>query len=94
MKGFCKDDERLIDWNESSGVIDYSQLIGAKVKIRRISGRTNWKGISNRIYTIINIKFRISVDGKCFAVVYLDDCPNDSFILADLYILKIKENNG
>lgn len=92
MKGFCKDNQRLIGWNESTGVIDYSQLIGARVKVRRISGRTAWKNDRNTIFKIDDIKFRIQLDGKCFAVAFLKECPKEPFLLADLEIVGIDEN--
>ena len=92
MKGFCKDNERLIKWDENSGRIDFHQLIGAKVRVRQISGRTKWKATKQTEFYISDIKFRISVDGKCFAVVYLKGCPGTSFLLADLDILEVKES--
>ena len=40
MKGFCKDNRRLIKFDEASGLIDYTQLLGAKVRVKQISGVT------------------------------------------------------
>lgn len=92
MKGFCKDNKRLIAWNEPSGAIDINQLIGARVKVRQISGRDRWSNTRSTYSYISDIRFRISTDGKCFTVVYLKDRPGISFTLADLEIVEINED--
>ena len=69
MKGFCKDNKRLIKFDEASGIIDYTQLLGAKVRVKQISGMTQWVGRKNILYTVQEVKFRILLDGKCYALV-------------------------
>ena len=95
MKGFCKDNKRLIKFNEASGLIDYTQLLGAKVRVKQISGVTQWLGRKNTLYTIQEIKFRILLDGKCYALVTLAECPENTFLLKDIEIESLnEEDNG
>ena len=96
MKGFCKDNKRLIKFDEASGLIDYTQLLGAKVRVKQISGVTQWLGRRNTLYTIQEVKFRILLDGKCYALVTLAECPENTFLLKDIEIesLNEEEDNG
>ena len=95
MKGFCKDNKRLIKFDEASGLIDYTQLLGAKVRVKQISGVTQWIGRKNILYTIQDVKFRILLDGKCYALVTLAECPENTFLLKDIEIESLnEENNG
>jgi hypothetical protein len=95
MKGFCKDNRRLIKFDEASGLIDYTQLLGAKVRVKQISGVTQWIGRKNILYTIQDVKFRILLDGKCYALVTLAECPENTFLLKDIEIESLnEENNG
>lgn len=95
MKGFCKDNRRLIKFDEASGLIDYTQLLGAKVRVKQISGVTQWIGRKNILYTIQDVKFRILLDGKCYALVTLVECPENTFLLKDIEIESLnEENNG
>lgn len=95
MKGFCKDNKRLIKFDEASGLIDYTQLLGAKVRVKQISGVTQWIGKKNILYTIQDIKFRILLDGKCYALVTLAECPENVFLLKDIEIESLNnEDNG
>lgn len=95
MKGFCKDNRRLIKFDEASGLIDYTQLLGAKVRVKQISGVTQWIGRKNILYTIQDVKFRILLDGKCYALVILAECPENTFLLKDIEIESLnEENNG
>lgn len=90
MKGYCKDTERLIPWEAGSGVLDYNQLIGAKVHVRRISGRAAWFSSGKKDFFIEDIKFRISTDGKCITIVELENC-HETFTLGDLDIIAIRD---
>lgn len=95
MKGFCKDNKRLIKFDEASGIIDYAQLLGAKVRVKQISGMTQWIGRRNTLYTVQDIKFRILLDGKCYTLVILEECPENVFLLKDIEIESInEEDNG
>lgn len=95
MKGFCKDNKRLIKFDEASGLIDYTQLLGAKVRVKQISGVTQWLGKRNTLYTIQEVKFRILLDGKCYALVTLAECPENTFLLKDIEIESLnEEDNG
>ena len=95
MKGFCKDNKRLIKFDEASGLIDYTQLLGAKIRVKQISGVTQWLGRRNTIYTIQEVKFRILLDGKCYALVTLAECPENTFLLKDIEIESLnEEDNG
>ena len=94
MKGFCKDNKRLIKFDEASGLIDYTQLLGAKVRVKQISGVTQWLGRRNTLYTIQEVKFRILLDGKCYALVTLAECPENTFLLKDIEIESLNEKDN
>jgi hypothetical protein len=93
MKGFCKDNRRLIKFDEASGIIDYTQLLGAKVRVKQISGMTQWVGKRNVLYTVQDVKFKILLDGKCYALVTLEECPENKFLLKDIEIESLNEED-
>lgn len=88
MKGICNNDElRVVD---NSGLISISQVIGAKVYIKSITmGSTwNWKDSGKKTYTIKDVGFRISTDGKCFTTLTLEECDG-IFTLKDIEFVKL-----
>lgn len=73
-----------IGQNEASGVID--SLLGAKVKIGSVTMQNSHLGEEQptEVYTIEEIGFRISLDGKCYAIVSLKEIEDKTYKLSDL----------
>ena len=75
---------------DPSGIWEYKQLLGAKVKIKSLT-------VSNLFYTfntsdictIKDIHFRVSIDGKTITIVELDQYPGKVFTWRDLEIQEI-----
>lgn len=91
MKGICSNDElRVVD---NSGLISISQVIGAKVYIKSITmgNAWNWKDSGKRTYTVKDVGFRISVDGKCFTILTLEEC-DEIFTLKDIEFIKLNDD--
>lgn len=94
-KGLCNDNERRISDQETSGVITLQQMIGAKCYIRSVSAMNGWRWDENAIgkeYTVKEIGFRISVDGKCFTIVILDGIDDRIFTLKDLEFVELGDD--
>ena len=94
-KGLCNDNERRISDQETSGVITLQQMIGAKCYIRSVSAMNGWRWDENAIgkeYTLKEIGFRISVDGKCFTIVVLDGIDDRIFTLKDLEFVELGDD--
>lgn len=74
-----------------SGIWDYYQLIGAKVHIKSVPIDNFFfcSQNSSDVYTIKNITFRISVDGKTITVIELEELEGKIFTWRDLEILSI-----
>lgn len=75
----------------STGSIELDKLIGAQVKVINLTMQNGlfWKEGVDEIYTVSDIKFRVSIDGKCHTIVYLDEFKDRSFTLKDLKFVKI-----
>ena len=78
---------------ENSWEID--NLIGKKVRILRSQA---WKGGVRKcraFYTVSEVFFRISLDGKVICSVLLEELPDDIFTLKDiaLYETNVKEDD-
>lgn len=94
-KGLCNDNERRISDQETSGVITLQQMIGAKCYIRSVSAMNGWRWDESAIgkeYTVKEIGFRISVDGKCFTIVVLDGIDDRIFTLKDLEFVELGDD--
>ena len=94
-KGLCNDNERRISDQETSGVITLQQMIGAKCYIRSVSAMNGWRWDEDAIgkeYTVKEIGFRISVDGKCFTIVVLDGIDDRIFTLKDLEFVELGDD--
>ena len=89
MKGFCKDNERRINWNDDSGVICMDDVIGSKVQVVSLTMSTasGWSYPSTKIFTIEDVKFRVQTDGKCHTLFYLKECPKRVFSIKDLIFI-------
>lgn len=76
-----------------SGIWEYEQLIGAKVKVSSLPV-SNFFGCfsgggSNDLLTIKDIYFRISLDGKTITVIELTEYPGKIFTWKDLEIIEL-----
>jgi len=94
-KGLCNDNERRISDQEISGVITLQQMIGAKCYIRSVSSLNGWRWDKDAIskeYTVKEVGFRISVDGKCFTIVVLDGIDDRIFTLKDLEFVELADD--
>lgn len=92
-RGFCINDEIRIPKLNQQGNISLDQVIGSRVKIKSltISNGFDWKPSKDNEYTISDLVFRISIDGKCFTIVKIKEIPNKTFTLKDIeFILKNK----
>lgn len=74
-----------------SGNWDYYQLIGAKVRISSlpISNFFNCINSTTDLYTIKDIYFRISIDGKTITIIELEEYPDKFFTWKDLEVVEI-----
>lgn len=93
-RGFCNDDERRVSRNESSAVVEYENLIGSKVKIKSASMQNgfHWTKDTNQLFTISEIGFRVSIDGKCHTIISLAEITDRTFTLKDIEIVELNGN--
>jgi len=73
-----------------NGLWEFSQLIGASVKIKSTavsSGFFNYD--SESTYTISDVKFRMSQYGKCHAEILLEELPDRCFVWKDLEVVRM-----
>ncbi len=75
---------------DPAGIWDYLNFIGAKAKIKSVP----ISNFSNKLpvgeCTILDVYFRVSLDGKAITVVRLKECPDLFFTLKDLEIIETK----
>lgn len=90
-RGFCNDDERRISRDESSAVVEYENLIGSKVKIKSATMQNGFYRMKdiNQLFTISEIGFRISIDGKCHTIISLAEITDRTFTLKDIEIVEL-----
>lgn len=74
-----------------SGIWEYSQLIGAKVRVNSMPISNFFGCFSgvNDLLTIKDIYFRISLDGKTITVIELVEYPGKIFTWKDLEIVEL-----
>lgn len=74
-----------------SGVWEYEQLIGAKVKVKSMPISNFFGCFSgvNELLTIKDIFFRISLDGKTITVIELVEYPGKIFTWKDLEVVEL-----
>lgn len=77
-----------------SGMWGYYQLIGAKVYIKSmpVSNFFNCQNAGD-VFTIKDVFFRITLDGKAITVIELEELPGKVFTLKDLMISEIVNSN-
>lgn len=98
MKGFCNDNERRIQYQsgEQVGDVDIENIVGAKVYVKGGSGQNawHWNEHERAIFTISWVGFRISIDGKCFTLIELEEIKDRSFTLKDLEFVQLYEQDS
>ena len=74
-----------------SGIWEYEQLIGAKVRVcsMPISNFFNCFSGGNELLTIKDIYIRISLDGKAITVIELVEYPGKIFTWKDLEVVEL-----
>lgn len=74
-----------------SGIWEYSQMIGAKVKVKSMPVSNFFGCFSgvNELLTIKDVYFRISLDGKTITVIELVEYPGKIFTWKDLEIVEL-----
>lgn len=74
-----------------SGVWEYDQLLGAKVRLKSmpISNFFSCQGGVSEVFTIKDITFRISLDGKTITIIELSEMPGKVFTWKDLEVIDI-----
>lgn len=81
---------RNIAIQSPAGCWNYYQLIGAKVRVSSLSVASGLFSIDgDSIYTIKDIKFRMSRPGKAQASIYLNEISDRIFTWKDLEILSL-----
>jgi len=72
----------------------YEDLINARVKVSSMPVANFNKGFdADQLFTIKDIYFRISVDGKTISVIELNELPGQIFTWKDLEVVGIYINN-
>lgn len=65
-------------------------IIGAHVKVKSMPVSNFKKGFdADQVFTIKDIIFRISMDGKAISVIILEECPDMYFTWKDLEVIGI-----
>ena len=74
---------------DPAGVWDYQNMIGAQVKVKSMPISNFSSGImASNIYTIDDIYFRVSLDGKTITIIRLRELPDLFFTWKDLEVVK------
>lgn len=81
---------RNISVTSPAGCWTFYQLIGAKVRISSISASSGLFAFdSQSLYTISDIKFRMSRKGKSITSIYIKEIPDKIFTWKDLEIISL-----
>ena len=74
---------------DPAGIWDYQNMIGAQVKVKSMPVSNFSSGImASDTYTIGDIYFRVSLDGKTITVIRLKELPDLFFTWKDLEIIR------
>ena len=74
---------------DPAGIWDFQNMIGAQVKVKSMPISNFSSGImASNIYTIDNIYFRVSLDGKTITIIRLRELPDLFFTWKDLEVVK------
>lgn len=74
---------------DPAGIWDYQNMIGAQVKVKSMPVSNFSSGImASDSYTISDIYFRVSLDGKTITVIRLKELPDLFFTWKDLEVIR------
>lgn len=74
---------------DPAGIWDFQNMIGAQVKVKSMPVSNFSKGImSSDVYTISDIYFRVSLDGKTITIIRLRELPDLFFTWKDLEVIR------
>lgn len=73
---------------DPAGTWDYQQMIGAKVKVKSMPMSNFHVGVFGE-FTVEDIYFRISLDGKAITIIRLKELPDLFFTWKDLEVLNL-----
>ena len=74
---------------DPAGIWDFQNMIGAQVKVKSMPISNFSSGImASDIYTIGDIYFRVSLDGKTITVIRLRELPDLFFTWKDLEVVE------
>jgi hypothetical protein len=95
MKGYCIDNERRIDREELPGCFPIQDILGSRVIVKSLTGQNSfdWDKYAEDkrvvVCTVEDIMFTVSIDGKCFTLIYLVEVPDRAFTLEDLTFIEV-----
>ena len=96
-KGFRLDDERRIPRDEVSGVVGLDRIIGAKVIVKSVTMQNGWEWSDEdekrKEYTVSEVGFRVSIDGKCCTIIALSEIEDRTFTLKDIEFIELNEED-
>lgn len=76
--------------NIPSGEVDISKVIGATVRLVSACQAQGWiENVDQKTYTIEDILFRISTDGKTFAIIKLKGLDDKTFTWKDIEFISL-----
>lgn len=76
---------------DPAGIWDYQNMIGAQAKVKSMPVSNFSSGImASDTYTIEDIYFRISLDGKVITIIRLKELPDHFFTWKDLEVIRTK----
>lgn len=74
---------------DPSGIWDYQNMIGAQVRVKSMPISNFSRGImASDVFTIEDIYFRVSLDGKTITVIRLKEFPDLFFTWKDLEVIR------
>jgi len=93
-RGVCKDTERRIKKSTRSVVIDYAKIVGAKVRIKSTTMQNGWDiEKPSEVYTVSEVGFRVTIDGKCHTILAIKELGNRTFALKDIEFVELNTGN-
>lgn len=78
---------------DTAGTWDYDRIVGAKVKVKSIPiVDFNFDVNTSDVYTVKDVIFKISIDGKVITLVRLVEAPGNVFPWKDLMVVEINDH--
>lgn len=82
--------------NVPSGLVDIDKIVGAKVRVKSLTTQNycGWSYNTDKVFKIDSIRFRISIDGKCYTILTLEGITDRTFKLSDLEFIELYGQNS